>query len=76
MNEGSERMKNYITRLPASNSVRRAIRAAWDLLEKIENMTTDEFSRGGEKAEREALRAALAKIEKPGKPRTRKEAVS
>lgn len=34
--------------------------AAEALLHKIENMTTEEFSRGGEKPEREALEAALA----------------
>lgn len=37
--------------------------AARALLDKIDNMTTEEFERGREKAEREALRAALAKGE-------------
>jgi hypothetical protein len=37
--------------------------AARALLTRIENITTDEFSKGGEKAEREALAAALAKLD-------------
>lgn len=36
--------------------------AAKALLEKIDSITSDEFSRGAEKAEREALRRVLAKI--------------
>jgi hypothetical protein len=33
------------------------------LLAKIDNITTDDFSKGGEAPEREALRAALAKFD-------------
>ena len=33
------------------------------LLAKIDNITTDDFSKGGDQIEREALRAALANFE-------------
>jgi len=36
------------------------LEAAESLLARLENMTTEEFSRGEEKAEREAMRAAIA----------------
>lgn len=36
-------------------------KAAQALLDRIENMTTEEFSRGGERQEREALRAILSR---------------
>jgi hypothetical protein len=33
------------------------------LLAKIDNITTEDFSKGGDQAEREALRAALVKFD-------------
>lgn len=37
------------------------VRAAQDLLEKLDNMTTESFGNGGERKEREALREAIEK---------------
>lgn len=39
--------------------------AAKALLGKIDNITTEDFSRGGERVEREALRLAIAEAEMP-----------
>jgi len=39
----------------------RLLKAAQDLLKKLDSMTTNEFAHGGEKVEREALRAAVRK---------------
>lgn len=40
----------------------RLLEAAEALLTRIEGMTTDDFSRGGERVEREALRAIIDQI--------------
>ena len=44
----------------------RLLTAAQDLLKRLDSMTTDDFARGGEKVEREALRAAVRKTEREG----------
>lgn len=46
-----------------AEQVNRIIRAARALLARIDNITTDDFMRGGERLEREALRSALAAID-------------
>lgn len=40
------------------------VRLARALLERLDNMTTEQFSRGEERIEREALRRALDELEK------------
>lgn len=50
------------THPPKTDPVQAAILAATALLDRIDGITTDEFERGGERAEREALRAALAAL--------------
>ena len=48
--------------LEDARAVAAVVLAAQRLLEKIDNLTTDDFSKGGERQEREALRAALKKL--------------
>ena len=47
------------------------LEAAKALLGRIDEMTTEEFSRGGERVEREALRLAIAQAEWPRGTRVR-----
>lgn len=48
---------------PATTSTPSLADAIRAMLTRIDNMTTEEFGRGGEKVEREALRAALPRAE-------------
>jgi hypothetical protein len=47
----------------AVNAHEELVAAARALLDRLDDITTDAFSKGGEAVEREALRAALAKAE-------------
>lgn len=45
-----------------TNTTDDLLTAARNLLARIDEITTEEFSKGGERVEREALRAVLAKM--------------
>jgi hypothetical protein len=54
---GEEKMSLEINEMTHSEFI--VIQSARRLLDKIDSMTSEEFSKGGEKKEREALRKAL-----------------
>ena len=57
-------MAKRTTPAPQISTQDELLRAAKATLDKLDNITTEEFSRGGEREEREALRAAVERIER------------
>jgi hypothetical protein len=64
MHRATVKGRDVLVTVPENDhSVEEVIEAAWALLNRLDHMTSREFSRGGERVERERLRKALERAE-------------